>query len=328
MIDTFKDNFHDDIVPVPADTVRPTWTVIIPTYNCAQYLRETLESVLIQDPGADEMEIIVVDDCSTKDDPAMVVAECGKNRVRFIQQKKNLGKSANYATGLKESKGKYIHILHGDDTVVSGFYDSILHLFNSFPEAGACFCQCNYINKDSIITNKTGIFRPQPEIVENFLEYIATWQLLQPPSVVFKRVVYETLGGYDARLKYMEDWEFYVRSATLFQWAYTPAILANYRVYPNNSSSLSILKGERIHTLNQILSIIDTYLPFDVKQKIQHERNKTASVHLINYIPKVVSENDWVAYWVIVKALLKYCQNIRLWGRFVRFTLEYKKHNR
>lgn len=322
MIDTYKDNFHDEIAPVPADTVRPLWTVIIPTYNCAYYLRETLESILIQDPGVDLMEIIVVDDCSTKDDPAAVVVEYGKNRVKFIQQQKNVGKSANYATGLKESKGKYIHILHGDDTVENGFYDTILNLFNSFPEVGACFCQCNYINKESVVTNQTGILSPHPSVIEDFLVKISTWQLLQPPSVVFKREVYEQVGAYDSRLKYMEDWEFYVRAAVYFKWAYTPEILANYRVFAANSSSRSIAKGERIHTLYQVLSIIDSYLPNNIKQKIKNERHRAASVYLINYTPQVIVKKDWVAYWVLLKALFRYNKNLKLWGRFIRFTIQ------
>ena len=48
--------------PVPAGEARPFWSVMIPTYNCAVYLRETLASVLAQDPGPDRMQIEVVDD--------------------------------------------------------------------------------------------------------------------------------------------------------------------------------------------------------------------------------------------------------------------------
>ena len=57
------------ILPVPEGTPRPVWSVMIPTYNCAKYLRETLVSVLAQDPGPEQMQIEVVDDYSTKDEP-------------------------------------------------------------------------------------------------------------------------------------------------------------------------------------------------------------------------------------------------------------------
>ena len=54
------------IPPVPEGTPRPLWSVMILTYNCSNYLRETLVSVLAQDPGAYVMQIEVVDDHSTK----------------------------------------------------------------------------------------------------------------------------------------------------------------------------------------------------------------------------------------------------------------------
>ena len=63
------------IFPVPEGIPRPLLSVMIPTYNCANYLRETLTSVLTQDPGVELMQIEVVDDHSTKDDPEAVVRE-------------------------------------------------------------------------------------------------------------------------------------------------------------------------------------------------------------------------------------------------------------
>ena len=69
-----KKSFHSaTILPITDEGKRPIWSVMIPTYNCANYLRETLASVLAQDPGADVMQIEVVDDHSTKDDPKAVV---------------------------------------------------------------------------------------------------------------------------------------------------------------------------------------------------------------------------------------------------------------
>src|SRR4029453_19547391 len=62
------------VLPVTEGSMpRPSWSVMIPTFHCALFLRETLESVLSQDPGPDVMQIEVIDDCSTQDDPESVV---------------------------------------------------------------------------------------------------------------------------------------------------------------------------------------------------------------------------------------------------------------
>ena len=100
------------IPPVPEQADRPLWSVMIPTYNCANYLRETLASVLAQDPGPEAMQIEVVDDHSTRDDPAATVKELGRGRVQFYRQTRNLGYIKNFETCLQRSRGKIIHLLH------------------------------------------------------------------------------------------------------------------------------------------------------------------------------------------------------------------------
>src|SRR5690348_11057027 len=79
------------IASIPAGVRRPSWSVMIPTFNCAKYLRETLESVLAEDVGPEQMQIEVVDDCSDKDDPHAVVREIGRSRVLFHRKSLNEG---------------------------------------------------------------------------------------------------------------------------------------------------------------------------------------------------------------------------------------------
>src|SRR4051794_18478975 len=98
------------IEPVAATGARPLWSVMIPTFNCAKYLRRCLESVLAQDPGASRMEIEVIDDCSTKDDPAAVVQEVGKGRVRFHRNVPNQGVTRNFNICVERSSGQLVHI--------------------------------------------------------------------------------------------------------------------------------------------------------------------------------------------------------------------------
>jgi glycosyltransferase involved in cell wall biosynthesis len=144
------DNFYiPSIAPITEGTYRPFWSVIIPTYNCANYLEETLKSVLQQDPGQEQMQIEVVDDCSTKDDPEKVVKEIGKGRVSFFRQPKNVGAQRNFNTCIQRAKGHWVHILHGDDAVFPGFYERFQAAIEKEPIIGAAFCRTIYMDEMS-----------------------------------------------------------------------------------------------------------------------------------------------------------------------------------
>jgi len=272
------------LLPIDEDIKRPLWTVVIPTYNCANYLKETLASVLEQDPGEASMEIIVVDDHSTKDDTEAVVKEFGKGRVKFIRQEKNVGKVKNYEAGLRASRGRYIHQLHGDDLVYDGFYKEIEVLFNANPRAGAAFCRTNYIDYGGRITGVTGMIQDNEGIVPDILEKLYTQQYIQTPSIVVKREVYETIGCFDRRLNCMEDWEMWIRIANNYPIAASNKVLAAYRSHHDNATNSNFKSGTALKTHQLICDIVDGYIDPDVKKNFSKLRNqKQAAFWLLSY---------------------------------------------
>ena len=276
--------FHIKIATVSKGIKRPLWSVIIPTYNCANYLKETLTAVLAKDPGEASMEIIVVDDHSTKDDPEAVVKEFGKGRVKFIRQEKNVGKVKNYEAGLRASRGRYIHQLHGDDLVYDGFYKEIEVLFNANPRAGAAFCRTNYIDYGGRITGVTGMIQDNEGIVPDILEKLYTQQYIQTPSIVVKREVYETIGCFDRRLNCMEDWEMWIRIANNYPIAASNKVLAAYRSHHDNATNSNFKSGTALKTHQLICDIVDGYIDPDVKKNFSKLRNqKQAAFWLLSY---------------------------------------------
>ena len=272
------------LMPIAVDIKRPLWTVVIPTYNCANYLKETLASVLAQDPGKAFMEIIVVDDHSTKDNPEAVVKEYGQGRVQFIRQEKNVGKVKNYEAGLRASRGTYIHQLHGDDLVYDGFYSEMERLFNANPRAGAAFCRTNYIDSKSRVTGVTGMIQDNEGIVPDILEKLYTQQYIQTPSMVVKREVYETIGCFDRRLNCMEDWEMWIRVANNYPIATSNKVLAAYRSHQDNATQLTFKDGTALKTHQLIYDIVDGYIEPVIKQKFSNIRNqRQAAFWLLSY---------------------------------------------
>ena len=90
------------------------------------------------------MQIEVVDDCSTKDDPEAVVDKLGRGRVETPhRQPHNVGITRNFNTCLRRSRGHLVHILHGDDLVKRGFYQEIEEQAEQFPQA-AMLATCSW----------------------------------------------------------------------------------------------------------------------------------------------------------------------------------------
>ena len=93
------------------------------------------------------MQIEVVDDDSTIDDPEEVVTRLGGERVDFYRQPENVGVVANLNTCLQRSRGEVVHLLHGDDVVVEGFYRDPRRPPAGHPEAGAAYCRHVYVDE-------------------------------------------------------------------------------------------------------------------------------------------------------------------------------------
>lgn len=267
-----------------SSTNSPLWSVMIPVYNCIDYLEETLKSVLQQDAGSELMQIEVVDDYSSDGDVEGLVKKIGKGRIGYYRQKENLGSLRNFETCINRSKGKYVHLLHGDDRIEAGFYDEIGTLFRDYPEAGAAFTNFNYIDhKSSTIPIQNKCILESPGVIPNFLDKIAVKQLLQPPAMVVKRSTYEKLGSFYA-VHFGEDWEMWARIGANFPVAYSPKYLASYRVgHGIGISHRSFNSGENIKDIKKVIDIIQNYLPECKQSQIK----KASLAYYANYCVKV-----------------------------------------
>ncbi|NJL21215.1 MAG: glycosyltransferase [Leptolyngbyaceae cyanobacterium SM1_3_5] len=250
------------VIPPVLEIDRPLWSVMIPTYNCADYLRQTLTSVLAQDPGADVMQIQVVDDHSTLDDPEAVVKELGQGRVEFYRQPHNKGYIRNFETCLQRSHGHLVHLLHGDDYVLDGFYQHLQQAFEQHPEIGAAFCRHWYVNESGEVEAPSPLELPEGGILPEWLERIASGQRLTTPSIAVRRLVYEQLGGFDRRFVCAgEDWEMWVRIAAHYPVWFEPEPLAAYRVTRAGSLTAGAARNHRlVQDMRKATEIIESYL--------------------------------------------------------------------
>ncbi|ALI99902.1 glycosyltransferase family 2 protein [Rufibacter tibetensis] len=252
---------------------RPLWSVMIPVYNCAHYLTETLESVLMQDLGESEMQIEVIDDASKDADVEEIVTRIGKGRIKYFRQKENIGSLKNFETCLNRSQGRLVHLLHGDDRVKPGFYQTMGNLFQQYPEAGASICRFHYIDETGKRLYDQHLEMEREGILEDWLVQVAVKNPSQYAATVVRREVYENLGGFYG-ITYGEDWEMWVRIAKHYPVAYTPKMLADYRLHSNSISGTKFLTGQNQKDIIKVMEMIQDHLPSHQKELVLKKSKK------------------------------------------------------
>jgi len=311
---------------------RPLWSVMIPAYNCIGYLQEAIESVLQQALPEEQMQIEVIDDCSTDGNVAELVRSIGKGRVGYFRKEQNEGSLRNFESCINRARGTYIHILHGDDKISPGFYTEMESLFDDYPEIGACYAGYDYIDKKGQIVWLSHARPEKRGIIENWLEKMAVSNLIQPPAIVVKREVYEHLGSFFA-VHYGEDWEMWVRIATHYPVACSPKVLAHYRIHGSNISTNSVLSGQNIKDIQKVIQIINDYLPQPRRRKLRNEAKRNFSgyfaslsdqIYHDHHNPKAALKQAYLSLKMHVNKLtIKYTIKI-----LVKYAIGYKRNIR
>jgi glycosyltransferase involved in cell wall biosynthesis len=228
---------------------------MIPTYNPrADYLEETLLSVLKQDPGADEMQIEVIDDCSNDDTASEVTRRVGTGRMTFQAEPHNRGLANTWNRCIERARGECVHILHQDDLVLPGFYD-LLRKGAEQSAAGALFCRCATVNSNGHWAAISELHRESPGLLDNWHARITVEQLIRCPAIVVRRAVYEQLGGFLPHLKFVPDWEMWQRIASQFPFWFEPSILACYRVHSDSATSRLRLDAADVREVREMIEL-------------------------------------------------------------------------
>ncbi|WP_373055891.1 glycosyltransferase family 2 protein [Zunongwangia sp. H14] len=298
------------IAPIKDQYPRPLWSVMIPVYNCSNYLPEAIESVLKQDMGKALMQIEVVDDCSTDANVEELVRKLGKGRVKYYKQEVNVGSLRNFETCINQARGKYVHLLHGDDRVKIGYYASLTKLFDKFPEAGAAFCAWEHIDSEGNFSHQSRIEAKEPCVLENWLHKLAEFPRLQYVAITVKREVYEKLGSFYL-VHYGEDWEMWARIAKHYPTAYIPEFLAEYREHKNSITWRSYQSGQNIKDIAKVTAAIISYLPKKDQKKMLKIANRNYVYWILNetFSAWFISKNKTVVYNQIKTVLGIYRDN-------------------
>ena len=261
-------SFGQTLQPVESSKPRPFWSVIVPIYERTKYLPQCLGSILSQAGDATDLEILVQDDCSSRD-PAQLVANICGERAAYRRTTGRRGLYGNVNNALAHVSGQWVHILHEDDFVEAGFYKTMRRALEQQPQdVGMGCCQYTNFNETDRARWSPQPFRNGAGILENWVYQLAVQNPLNVAAVVHRRRVFETVGVFREDMPFTADWEYYVRSAVFYDWWYQPENLARFRVHPESQTTALSTQGRTAVDLRHTIATIERYLPEEVKQRV------------------------------------------------------------
>lgn len=223
--------------------MKPLLSVIIANYNNEAYIRESLDSVLKQ--NYKNLEIIIADDASTDDSPAIINAYEKKfpNRVKTIFSPINRGVAPTRHDAILRANGQYITTLDSDDYYYNPqkLEKEMELVYNFKKKTGKqvmAFSNIMVTKSDNTLIYISG---DTETIKEGKILYdMITRSCMIPRDFIMERSAYFSVGGYDLSLRTHEDWDLKIKLAAKFEFHYTRQMGTAYRRHPDGLSSLPL----------------------------------------------------------------------------------------
>ncbi len=217
------------------------FSVIIPAYNAALYIKNSIDSILNQ--TFSDFEILVVDDGSI-DDTEKIVNIIKDERIRYIRQS-NGGVSSARNTGIRNARGEYVCFLDADDLWKPNHLEVVLNLINKYP--GASVFLTGY---EILLHDGKSVIRVWPGVendlqIDNVFKYIFKYgYFISTNSISCKRDSFDVVGVFEVGVKNGEDDDMWYRLFAYYSAAVSSMVTTIYirenssatatRVFTNN----------------------------------------------------------------------------------------------
>lgn len=237
----------------------PLVSVIIPCYNQAEYLLESIESVSNQ--SYSNIECIVVNDGST-DCTSKTVHELIKKysdlKIILIE-KQNAGLSEARNSGITIAAGKYILPLDADDKIHPDMIKKLLNVLEANPRYSIAYCDYQFFGNSNKIIN-TLPFNKNYLTIRNIFSYCSLYRL----------DVWKTVGGYNSNMKWgYEDWDFWI---SCIEKGFVAKRVTKILFYYRSKESSMYIEAFNNHDLELKKQIVKNHLDF-YKDKIKFIEN-------------------------------------------------------
>ena len=229
----------------------PTFSIVIPTYNQADFLKVALDSVLAQ--TFQDFEVVVVNNYST-DHTLDVVRQAADERVVVIDFQNDGVIGAGRNTGIKASQGEYVAFLDSDDTWSSNKLEEVAAAIKEDPQAGL-FCHDQSFMRQGRESGRS-YYGPGPGFKGNLYDYLLLVSNIPSTSAtVVSRKYLDQVGNFseDHRFNTVEDYDLWLKLAKVCPFSFMHQALGTHN-YHTKSASANV----QLHLQNTI-ALLDTH---------------------------------------------------------------------
>jgi|SRR5579871_1893131 len=239
-------------------TREPLVSIVTPSLNMAQFLEETIESVLNQDYP--RVEYLVMDAGST--DGTLEILRRYDGRLRFVSERDG-GQADAINRGFERTSGEIFAFLNADDTYLPGAVSAAVNAFTEHPEAAVIYGDAWHIREDGS--------RISPYPVERFdAVNLERRCFICQPAAFLRRDAVAAAGGFDARLRFALDYDLWIRLARRHPMVKIDRFLANSRIHDNAKTM-----AETARFLNETIQVLErhySYVPYNWLYGYGHHR--------------------------------------------------------
>lgn len=252
---------------IPCSSSMTMVSVIIPTYNCATYITEAIDSALAQ--TYKDYEIVVVDDGSTDNTREVLGKYIENGLINYIYQSNQGVVAARNAT-LRAARGEYVAFLDADDMWEPNKLELQMRFLAERPDVALLHGNIRIVDADK---NKT-VFESLPiskrHKSDHIFEELYLGNFINTSTVVIKRECLDKVGHFDTSLRQAEDYDLWMRLAAEFKCGFQDVVMGTYRVHGTNTSKNNIQVTEHdLKVLNKMKSLYPTLVSSIPKEKIK-----------------------------------------------------------
>lgn len=278
----------------------PRVSIITPSYNQAQFLEETIRSVLLQ--GYPNLEYIIIDGGST--DGSVEIIRKYEPWLSYWESKKDRGQAEAINKGFRRAAGEVVAWLNSDDHYLPDVFGTVIENLSA-NKADILFGQCRIVDPQGNILN---IYRTQNEVDLRNLVFFWRYPFGCPPqpATFFRRSIIEKIGLLNENFHFALDYEYWLRASVKFKFQSVDLLAADYIVHPSSKTGRgwepfykeSYLAGSQFW---HFLPIRD-----QVNLRIFGKRSMYGKKMLEDYY-RAYSCSDWINVRTIFKRILHIC---------------------